>query len=686
CNAGYDQYNGKIYIISGDVTNTVCTNKTQVYDMANDSWETKADFPEAVKGPGAAVVDGKIYAFGGYRRSDSTMNTAIYCYDIANDSWSTKSATWDDAFDNPAIQVKNGKIYIWGNAGQEKVYKYDPVTDTLTEIGSLPDPAADDVAYCTYNDELYVAGGEGGSGPTTSMRKKDLSQVISCDLDWSVSQGDFSLTDGTLYTSSNPGRCYKANSEAEIGARYKTRVATADSSYDIWIDILATGNYTDEAGNTGYFVKRYGDGHTMIARQDVGSGTKLLDVYGLSADANWHVIEVTRDSGGKISYYEDDEFKNSVTDTTHSSTVNFIIGGSNGCYYDWVLVRQHSSPEPAATLGAEESAPADTSFTVTLPAGYTYARFDLSGIAGGVAHDSSGNSNDGTIYGAKWVGDGLYFDGTDDYVDCGNNDLGITTQVTQIAWVKFDEVARGGGIENRQVIVRLGGDGTMIYQPQDTPARISATAYDGTNWNDISIGSGTITADTLYMVANVINCDTHTHTLHLGDTSVSGSVGDTITDTTMIKLGGTTYPLHGTIAEVRIYNRALNESEIQDIYYNNSIPRDGLVGEWLFDHGPSTQLNVTPDGQNSTIPFYNVTNTGNVSLDVRLALNQTVSGITLKADTDNTPTGAQEVNTTLSTIYENLAPDNSVNIWLWSDFDRPSPQTINKTLEINVTQ
>ncbi len=105
-----------------------------------------------------------------------------------------------------------------------------------------------------------------------------------------------------------------------------------------------------------------------------------------------------------------------------------------------------------------------------------------------------------------------------------------------------------------------------------------------------------------------------------------------------------------------------------------------------FEPTLSTDTDVEPNGQTSTVPFYNVTNTGNVNLDVRLALNQTVSGITLKADTDNTPTGAQEVNTTLSTIYEALAPDNSVNIWLWSDFNRPSPQTINKTLEINVTQ
>ena len=42
---------------------------------------------------------------------------------------------------------------------------------------------------------------------------------------------------------------------------------------------------------------------------------------------------------------------------------------------------------------------------------------------GNIAHDSSGNNNHGTIYGAKWVdgkfGKALEFDGVDDYVEIG---------------------------------------------------------------------------------------------------------------------------------------------------------------------------------------------------------------------------------------------------------------------------
>jgi hypothetical protein len=61
--------------------------------------------------------------------------------------------------------------------------------------------------------------------------------------------------------------------------------------------------------------------------------------------------------------------------------------------------------------------------------------------AGTLAVDSSGNGNDGTLQGGPtWVagmtGSALEFDGSDDYVDCGNgSSLNITSEITISAWV-----------------------------------------------------------------------------------------------------------------------------------------------------------------------------------------------------------------------------------------------------------
>lgn len=106
----------------------------------------------------------------------------------------------------------------------------------------------------------------------------------------------------------------------------------------------------------------------------------------------------------------------------------------------------------------------------------------------------------------------------------------------------------------------------------------------------------------------------------------------------------------------------------------------------VFQPPNSTATNYPPNGQSSSQEFYNVTNSGNVNLDVRMQLNATVSTITLKADSDNDYVGAKEVNTTLVTIHPNLGQGNSVDIWLWSDFDHTPAQTANRTVYINVSE
>jgi len=105
-----------------------------------------------------------------------------------------------------------------------------------------------------------------------------------------------------------------------------------------------------------------------------------------------------------------------------------------------------------------------------------------------------------------------------------------------------------------------------------------------------------------------------------------------------------------------------------------------------FEPANSTIVNVAPNGQTDSQEFYNVTNTGGINLDIRLQLNETVPNIVLKADSDNNPTGAKEVNTTLVTIYTNVVPTGTADIWLWSDFTYAVEQDTNKTISINVTQ
>jgi len=380
-----------------------------------------------------------------------------------------------------------------------------------------------------------------------------------------------------------------------------------------------------------------------------------------------------------------------ITDTT-SHTTETLMGFravQSESYIDWLLIRKYASPEPTAELGSEEQQDTDTTFTVTLPAGYTYAHFNLTGIAGGIAHDTSGNGNDGTIYGAKWTdgkfGSALSFDGVDDYVDCGNDaSLNITDEITIEAWVNAKTFAGSGiyrgivvkkediyYISNGYALVLGSPDNLWIFVVGDGSNDYRATAPAETDkWVHLV---GVKDSNKIYLYVNGEE--------HIGDSNPV--LGPT---TNPVEIGKWTGQecFHGTIDEVRIYNRALNETEIQN-NYNGSITRNGLVGEWTFDYGPSSQQNVTPEGQSYNQPFYNITNTGNVNLTVKMKINATIPNVILKADTDNNPSGAKEINTTYAVLCEDLPPNEYLNVWLWTDLSHAAEQETEKELEINVS-
>jgi hypothetical protein len=73
-----------------------------------------------------------------------------------------------------------------------------------------------------------------------------------------------------------------------------------------------------------------------------------------------------------------------------------------------------------------------------------YWKFDEG--SGNIAHDYSGNGNDGTIYGASWTegisGYALDFDGVDDYVDVSDDEcFDITLAVTLVAWANIEDLS-----------------------------------------------------------------------------------------------------------------------------------------------------------------------------------------------------------------------------------------------------
>ena len=140
-------------------------------------WSPNADLPST--GVGLVGVyfqaNGKFYGMGG-RSSDTAGNefTHPFEYDPVTNSWTTRSATYPDIqVNNMACGVLNesGTDYIYCVGGSDvasqtttgRVFRYDPVTDTLISIGDPWPPGATTTTlpggFSVFNNKLYILGG-----------------------------------------------------------------------------------------------------------------------------------------------------------------------------------------------------------------------------------------------------------------------------------------------------------------------------------------------------------------------------------------------------------------------------------------------------------------------------------------------------------------------------------------------
>jgi len=126
CSAG-----GKIYAIGGN-RHLAVWHAVQQYDPATDAWTRKADMQYGRTNAPVAVVDDKIYVFGG-----SSLPNSVECYDPATDTWSLR-ADMPTGRGGAVAEVLNGKIYVIGGAKGDPTEEYDPPSDTWTAKSSIP--------------------------------------------------------------------------------------------------------------------------------------------------------------------------------------------------------------------------------------------------------------------------------------------------------------------------------------------------------------------------------------------------------------------------------------------------------------------------------------------------------------------------------------------------------------------
>ena len=166
-----DVVNGKIYAIGGyggsnEPTEEKFLSSVEEYDPVTDTWTPKAEMPTARYGHFGGVVNGKIYAIGGFKREPVEGISTVEEYDPATDTWTTKTPM-PTARGYHASCAVNGKIYAIGGGIRTPdkvtilgtVEEYDPETDTWAKKADMPAPPRGGFTCSAVNGKIYAIGG-----------------------------------------------------------------------------------------------------------------------------------------------------------------------------------------------------------------------------------------------------------------------------------------------------------------------------------------------------------------------------------------------------------------------------------------------------------------------------------------------------------------------------------------------
>ena len=163
----------RLYVSFTDDHGDVTTDSIDAASLLPiDIWVNADSLQYARRYAGACTVDGKIYVFGGCQEVRNAANLITMVglkytemYDPATGEW-TGMSPMNFARFRMASAVLDGKIYVFGGTDgvndHATIERYDPVTDEW-ECTDTMDRAVVGAAACTVGDGIYLSGGLTGT-------------------------------------------------------------------------------------------------------------------------------------------------------------------------------------------------------------------------------------------------------------------------------------------------------------------------------------------------------------------------------------------------------------------------------------------------------------------------------------------------------------------------------------------
>ena len=248
-----------------------------------------------------------------------------------------------------------------------------------------------------------------------------------------------------------------------------------------------------------------------------------------------------------------------------------------------------------------------TSTTIIVSDGLV-AYYPFNESSGTTASDSSGNSHDGTVYGATWttgrVGNCLSFDGTNDSVQIPASGEAAPSAINNLSkgtiafWFKYEGDPGESGFmlplfylgaspevvdSNEGVHIEIGHKGIEELQSNNSELFYTVTLAGSSEPISCYDSNFNLTAEAWYHFAVTVSSTENTGYLNgaemttryynFGDSSdtyflssVDGNILSIGYGRFGFRVAGQFYYFDGLIDEVRIYNRALTSPEVQELY------------------------------------------------------------------------------------------------------------------------
>jgi len=210
----------------------------------------------------------------------------------------------------------------------------------------------------------------------------------------------------------------------------------------------------------------------------------------------------------------------------------------------------------------------------------------------------------------RWVKKGnvwcLGYNGIDNYVDCGNNEsLNIADAIT------IETLIRVSVIEDvfKTIVANSPAAYEYNYWLYQRNNRIGFVIWNNNSNTSIFSDNVITEIDNWYQIIVTAQKNSTVKIYINGIEEGSGIAGNMIWPTIEVKIGTLREPpicsFNGIIDEVRIYNRVIDQNEIEYNSYNGNVtkallsPRiknkSGLVGHWKFEEGKWDENNFTRD-------------------------------------------------------------------------------------------